>query len=173
MIINLLAMLWPVALFAWVAFVNRFPQGYVYVSGDFAQPINIENIFQNLFYTWGNGISAPAEGGFFSWFAASPYYFVFYYVPHLLGLTDTVTLSYVLFMFLTLAYFSFLFALRLMFPRGSFAFIRFFSLLYPLNLTTIYFFTYTWGFSHQVFLYVTLPLVVATFYRFLAKSTPG
>lgn len=166
-------MLWPVALFAWVAFVNRFPQGYVYVSGDFAQPINIENIFQNLFYTWGNGISAPAEGGFFSWFAASPYYFVFYYVPHLLGLTDTVTLSYVLFMFLTLAYFSFLFALRLMFPRGSFAFIRFFSLLYPLNLTTIYFFTYTWGFSHQVFLYVTLPLVVATFYRFLAKSTPG
>ena len=76
-ILGFLNIIWPLTIFFWVAYVNRFPPGYVYVSGDFAQPINIENIFKNLFYTWGNGISAPGEGGFFPWFTAVPYYLIF------------------------------------------------------------------------------------------------
>jgi len=167
----ILNILWPLLIFLWVVFINRFPQGYIYVSGDFAQPINIENIFKNLFYTWGNGISAPSEGGFFSWFAASPYYFIFYLLPHKLGLNDTNILSYVLFLFLSLSYFSFLLALKLIFKEKLTVFTRVFSLIYSINLTTIYFYTYTWGFSHQVFLYITLPLLGAVFYRYISKPS--
>lgn len=164
---KILNILWPLALFLWVAYINRFPQGYVYVSGDFAQPINIENIFKNLFYTWGNGIAAPAEGGFFSWFAAIPYYSIFYLLPHKLGFSESTTLSYVLFLFLSFAYFSFLAALKLVFDKRITFFTRTFALIYPINLTTLYFFTYTWGFSHQVFLYITLPLLGVVFYRYI------
>lgn len=156
-----------------MAFVNRFPQGYIYVSGDFAQPINIEDILKNLFYTWGNGISAPSEGGFFSWFAASPYYLVFYFLPHKLGFSDTNILSYVLFLFLSLSYFSFLSALKLIYKQKITLFARVFSLLYSINLTTIYFFTYTWGFSHQVSLYITVPLLGAVFYSYISKPSSG
>ncbi|OGC77325.1 hypothetical protein A2619_04790 [candidate division WWE3 bacterium RIFOXYD1_FULL_39_9] len=162
-----LLILIPVLLLAWVTLVNTFPEGYIYTSGDFAQPVNIKNIFHHIYYTWNNRIGAGGEGGFFSWYPTLPYYLFLYLLPSMAGLTDSQILSFVFSMFLFLSYVSFFWMLRILFGKDKPLLQSFFSLLYALNLTTLYFFTYTWGFSHQVFLYIPLPLLIAYFYKYL------
>ena len=161
--------LFPILVIVWIVYINRFPSEYVYNSGDFSQPINLSKHFNELFYTWGSGISAPGEGGPFSWFAASPYYFAFYLVPTFLGLNDSQNLSFVLFCFLFLSYISFYVSQKLLFKKQVIFYDTLFPLLYSINMTTLYFFTYTWGFSHHVFLYITLPIIISTLYLILHK----
>ena len=157
----------PVLVIFWIVYINRFPEGYVYNSGDFSQPINLVSHFQNLFYTWGNRIASTGEGGSFSWFAAIPYYFLFYILPTHLGLNDTQDLSFVFFGFLFLSYISFYVSQKLLFGKQKGFTSKLFPLLYSVNMTTLYFFAYTWGFSHHIFLYVTLPIVTSSFYLLL------
>ena len=154
----------PFLIILWIVYINKFPNGYVYNSGDFSQPINLSKHFNELFYTWGNGISAPGEGGPFTWFAASPYYFLFYIIPSRIGFSDSQILSFVLFAFLFMSYVSFYISQRLLFGKRHNLTEKLFPLLYSINMTTLYFFTYTWGFSHHIFLYITLPVIVSAFY---------
>ena len=160
----------PLVVILWVVIANIFPRGYIYTSGDFAQPINIEDMYKYLPFVWGNRLASPGEGSFFSWFAAIPYYFVFYLIPSYIGLEDSQILSFILFLFLLISYISFNFSLRIIFGKKKGLLTILYPLLYSLNLTTLYFFTYTWGFSHQAFLYTVLPLVIATFYSYQKDS---
>ena len=160
----------PLVIILWVVAINSFPSGYVYNSGDFAQPINIKLLFKDFIYTWNTRVASPGEGGYFQWFAAVPYYFIFYYVPALMGFSETFTLSYVLFLFLSLSYLSFYLCLRILFNKKD-KLTVIFPLTYAINYTTLYFFTYTWGFSHHIFLYVTFPLLLALFYKFVTKPS--
>jgi len=82
----------PFAIIIYSVVINKFPDGYIYTSGDYAQPVNIKYVFEQIFYVWGNKISAIGEGGFQSWFAAIPYYLVFYRIPDILNFTGSQTL---------------------------------------------------------------------------------
>jgi len=166
-----LLVLGPILLFLWITIVNRFPDGFTYNSGDFSQPLNIESNFKYFFYVWGDRIASPGEGGFLAWFAAIPYYFFFYLLPATIGLSETQTLSFILFFFLIFSYFSFKYAMAVIFKSKNNLFTCCFSLIYSVNQTTLYFFTYTWGFSHHIFLYVTLPVLVARFYLYVKSPS--
>jgi len=171
-ILNLIKKLLPYLVIIWAVLINLFPKGYIYTSGDFAQPVNMQNIFSDMFYVWNNRIAATGEGGFFSWFTAIPYYFVFYYLPLISGLMDSYVLSVVLFLFLLLSYLSFRVGLMLLFGKKNGYFYHIFPLVYAFNTTTLYFFTYTWGFSHQVYLYLTIPILAGVFYKLVADAQP-
>lgn len=160
----------PVLVIGWATYVNRFPQGYIFSGGDFSQPLNLQENFRRFFYVWNNRITAPAEGGFFSWFSATSFYFLDYYLPGRLGLNDTQILSFVFFSFFSLNYLSFLLATYIFFPGRDKVLRAMLSLNYSLNFTTLYFFTYSWGFSHIVLLYVFIPILTATFLSALIQK---
>lgn len=153
----------PILVIGWATYVNRFPNGFIFSGGDFSQPLNLQENFRRFFYVWNNRISAPAEGGFFSWFSATGFYFLNYYLPNRLGLNDTQVLSFVFFIFFSSAYVSFLAATYIFFPGREKVSRALVSLGYSLNFTTLYFFTYSWGFSHIVLLYVFIPVLAAVF----------
>ena len=161
----------PIAIILFSTLINSFPSGYIYTSGDFAQPINMTWVFNQMFYVWGDKLSATGEGGFQSWFAAIPYYFIHYMVPEAIGMQSSQILSYTFLLFMLMAYFSFYFATKTLFKKSNTSILKIYSLLYSFNLTTLYFFTYTWGFSHQVFLYLTIPILVAFFYKYIKKPS--
>lgn len=161
----------PVCIIAYSVLINKFPDGYIYTSGDYAQPININYVIKQIFYVWGNKISAIGEGGFQTWSTAIPYYLFFYALPKSLQFTDSQILSYILFAFLISSYFSFYFAIKTLGLVKESRFLKWFSLLYPFNLTTLYFFEYTWGFSHHVFIYITIPIIFASFFKAAKHSS--
>ncbi len=160
----------PLLVLGWVAIVNRFPEGFTFSAGDFTQPTNIQKIFGDFFYVWGSRIAAPAEGGYFSWFSATPFYFFLYFLPSKLGLTDTQVLSCVLLIILFIYYLMSLLALLLLFGKKHFLLSSVFSLIYALNPTTLYFFTYAWGPSHQVFLYPFIPILTVLLLKILGRA---
>jgi len=157
----------PLLVFGWIVFINRFPDGYAFTAGDFSQPRNIQETFHNFFYVWNNQLASVAEGGYFSWFSAFPFYFLFYFLPSKLGLSDTNTLSFILFSFLSLSYLSFLLAVKTLFSRVHNGFAALLSFIYAANSVTLFFFTYAWGFSHQILLYIFIPALVALFCKIL------
>ncbi|MEW6101875.1 MAG: hypothetical protein AB1481_06245, partial [Candidatus Omnitrophota bacterium] len=158
----------PFFIIGWVVFVNRFPSGYVFVGGDFFQPVHFKDVFHNFFFVWNNFLVASPEGGLLQTFCAFPYYFIFYFLPTQFGLNDTQILSYIFFLFLCGSYLSFLFTVRSLFKDKKNAGIdMLFSLLYAINFTTFYFFTYTWGFSHHVIIYIFIPVLSGLFVRLI------
>lgn len=161
----------PIGIILFSTLINRFPDGYIYTSGDFAQPINMTSVSNQLFHVWGNKFSAAGEGGFQSWFAAIPYYLSHYVVPESIGISPSQTLSYIFLIFMLMSYFSFYFSAKILFEKSNISILKFFALLYSFNLTTLYFFTYTWGFSHQVFLYLTIPILTTSFYKYLKRPS--
>lgn len=161
------AYIMPVCILLWVTFVNSFPQGYTFSGGDFSQALNISQIFSNFFYVWGNRICVFGEGGFFPWYNSVSFYFIFYRLPEFFGLNNTNILSYILFLFLLLSYLSFLFSIKLLFKNNNKAINALFSLCYALNLTTLYFYTFIWGFSHQIIIYIFIPVLTALFIKFI------
>jgi len=159
----------PFLIILWIAWINRFPEGYTFAAGDFGQPLNIQEMFGRFFYIWGNKIVSRAEGGPFPWSTAWLFYFFLYFIPAKLGLTDTQILSVVLFSFLSLCYVSFLLSLKILFKKVISLPAILLSLVYSLNLTTLYFFTYAWGPSHHVLLYIFIPVIAALFIKVLER----
>lgn len=169
---RILIFLIPVLIILFVVAVNRFPEGYTFGGGDTNQLLNIKDSLKDFYYIWNDRLASAGEGGFFSWFSSLPYYFLFYYVPAIFGLNNTQSLSFILFLFLTFSHLSFWYCLRLVFGDKLNPFLRSgFSLLYALNFTTLYFFTYTWGFTHQVLLYLFLPILTGYFLKFMEEKS--
>jgi hypothetical protein len=136
-----------------VVFINLFPKGYVFGGGDTSQLINVsQGSFFKLFFDW--------EG------RASLFYVIFYLLS-LVGISNSLQLSFCLGFILFGSYLSFWFFSKLIFPKLT-ELPRFFaSLFYALNLYTLFLFTGNWGYSHFPSLYVFIPILVGLYVKFL------
>jgi hypothetical protein len=140
------------AVLGFVIFINLFPKGYVFGGGDTIQLIDAKNSFRRIFYDW-NG-------------SATPFYFIFYLLSKV-GISDTAQLSFYLGIFIVGSYVSFDAFSRLIFSKTSSLFRMLGSLFYALNTFTLFYFTGNWGFSHYLWLYIFIPILVGFFIKFL------
>lgn len=144
--------LFGLAILFFVVLQNLFPEGYIIAGEDTAQFINLKENFVRMFYDWSG--------------RASLFFGIFYLLDEL-GVSDSVQLSWYLGLFIFGAYLSFYTFVRLAFKNTS-DFIAFLtSLFYALNLYTLTYFSYSWGYSHHEFLYVFIPLLAGLFLKFV------
>lgn len=134
-----------------VVLVNLFPKGYVISSTDTSQIINIQDNFLEYFF------AAPA------WFL----YLGLLYLLNFFSDNNTLNLSYTLGFFIFGAYFSFYIFSKLFFKTSNLVRSAF-SLIYALNIFTLYTFT-THGLGYHCFyyLYIFIPLLIGFFIKFL------
>ncbi|PIR73468.1 MAG: hypothetical protein COU40_01885 [Candidatus Moranbacteria bacterium CG10_big_fil_rev_8_21_14_0_10_35_21] len=141
------------AVLAFVVFINLFPKGYVFGGGDTIQLIDAKNSFGHLFYYSLNG-------------SVSLFYFIFYLLNRL-GVGDTIQLSFYLGIFIVGSYISFDAFSRLIFTKSKNLIRMLVSLFYALNTFTLFYFTGNWGFSHYLWLYIFIPILIGLFLKFL------
>jgi len=153
--------------FAWVTWINFLPTGYVVSSTDHAYFLDIKNAYKGFFYTWTNGVGYGA-GKPYNLQAAIPYYSIWRGAA-VFDLESNVAQSLYFLLFLFSAFVSFAAALRILFPETRKSIVRFvFSLLYSLNLYTLYLFMHVFGYFYQQVLYVFVPLLIALVYKILS-----
>ena len=151
-------------LFVTLAFlINPVPTGKFIAGGDFHQIFNLtDNLYRYLF-TWSHG---HGQGSYNSLWVAFPYYF-FIYLGEVLGLQPNQVASAIFFLFLSLSYFSFNLALRLLAPSINVATRQAGGVLYAVNNITLGIFGYSWGYTHHFIIYVFFPLLMALPLRLL------
>lgn len=138
-----------------VVLVNLFPKGYVLVGGDTPQFIEASSNLKKLFFEWNS--------------SAILFYSIFYFL-HKIGISNTGQLSFYFGIFILGSYISFYLFLKLIFNQASNSVKTISSLIYSLNLYTLYVFTYAWGYSHYQSLYIFIPLLIGLFIKFLQEK---
>lgn len=138
----------------WVIFVNLFPDGYVFGGGDTNQLILAKDNLGKVVFQWGWPVL---------------FYSIFYFLS-LIGISDTLQLSFYLGIFLFGSYFSFFLFSKLLFKNSTDLKRSLVSLFYSLNLYTLFLFTGNTGFSHFPSFYVFIPLLVGLFINFFKSN---
>lgn len=143
------------AVLAFVIFINLFPKGYVFGGGDTVQFIDAKNNFKKLF---------------FEYYGSAPLFYFIFYLLSRLSVSDTVQLSFYLGIFIIGSYLSFDAFSRLIFSKVSGLFRMLNSLFYALNTFTLFYFTGNFGFSHFLWLYIFIPILVGLLIKFLKSG---
>ncbi len=136
----------------WIVFVNAFPAGYHFISADIAQPLAVSERYARLV--------ADTDGRGALWYGL-------FFLLEKLGLQDGIGLSAYLFLFLGGSYASFRWFVRSVFPDTSKATVTVLSLVYAVNLHTLYLVFSGWFISPSHTLYVFLPALTGLFLAFL------
>lgn len=134
-----------------VVIVNRFPEGYVFGGGDTNQLISSQESLEKIFFNW-------RGSGFF--------YSIFYFLS-LIGVSESVQLSFYLGFIIFGAYLSFWIFTKLLFKDSTDLQRSLTALFYALNLYTLFLFTGNWGYSYFPSLYVFIPLLFGLLIKFL------
>lgn len=135
-----------------VIFANIFPKGYVFSGGDTIQFIDAKNNFSSLFYDW-NGVDS--------------FFYLIFFCLSKLGVSDSAQLSWYLGIFIFGSYISFNIFIRIFFQRMKSLPRMILSLIYALNIYTLYVFSSNWGYSYFQFLYIFIPILVGLFMKLL------
>jgi len=139
---------------AWVIFINLFPNGYIISSTDTSQIINIKETLREYFFD----------------FTAWTLYLIPLWLLSFLESPDTLNLSYTLGFFILGAYLSFYAFTRLFFKKSDLL-MSAFSLIYALNVFTLYTFTmHGLGYTPFYYLYLFVPLLIGFYLKFLQKK---
>ncbi|MFZ5981956.1 MAG: hypothetical protein ACOYS2_00035 [Patescibacteria group bacterium] len=138
-----------------VVIINAFPRGYVLVGGDTTQFIEASSNLKRLFFEW-NSIAII--------------FYSFFFLLDKMGISNTNQLSFYLGIFVLGSYLSFYLFLKLLFNRTNSLVKTILSLIYSLNLYTLYIFTYAWGYSHYQSLYIFIPLLIGLFVKFFQEK---
>lgn len=152
-------------------FRNMIPEGRIVAGGDFLQWMSFGRQLSNFSYTW-----ASEALGYFQ----ISYPHLLYYAPfHALASILKLSLSQQSFLY----YFIFLYGSFLSFYLSTFCYTSgtqlrnewriVIALGYAFNIFTFYNFVGLWGFSPFFFLYVLIPVVFGTTYRYLTSTTHG
>ncbi len=142
--------------------LNRLPEGYQVAAGDFYQLNDARNISDRFFYLW----FSQAHGGLFNQlFIGGPYYWLLsIFTSNGVSLAWTSAIS--TFVFLFCSFWSADQGLRILGLRSVRVRLAA-SFLYTFNLFTLTIFTYSWGYSPHMLLYIFSPLLIANFLAFL------
>ena len=136
---------------SWVIFINLFPEGYIISSTDTSQIINIKDNLWRYFFV------------FPSWFL----YLLFLKFLGYFATSDTFNLTLTLGFLIFGSYLSFYLFVRLFFKKSDLLIIIF-SLLYALNIFTLYTLTmHGLGYTPFYYLYIFIPLLTGFFIKFL------
>lgn len=138
-----------------VILVNIFPRGYVLAGGDTTQFIEASSNLKKIFFEWDSNAIL---------------FYSFFYFLNKIGISNTAQLSFYLGIFIFGSYISFYLFLKLLFNKINNSVKVISSLIYSLNLYTLYIFTYAWGYSHYQSLYIFVPLLVGLFIKFLREK---
>jgi hypothetical protein len=145
-----------------MVYINISPDGMIFAGGDVYQPINPDWFKEKFGYTWSHW---RGEGGYA---VGMVFYSVLYItilsIGNLLSLsTSEQSLIYYV-LYWGGPYFSFLFAAKILKSNNIYSDfeIKFLSFLYALNPYTFYIFFSIWGFNAFPFIYITIPIVIAS-----------
>jgi hypothetical protein len=154
------------SIFAFLSFVCfRLPSGSIVAGGDFYQLLDYQAQLSRYQYAWMHQVG---QGGYNPLFVTYPFYFL------LAGLnlvfSSSVIASWILFLFLSLAFFSTWYSLSWLVPGLQRDKKVFLALLYALNSFVLTIFTYTWGFTHHFLIYLAVPVLMGSFLQFISNK---
>ena len=137
-----------------VVLINIFPKGYIISSTDTSQIINAKDFFSNLFFNFPNTF----------------WYYGLIYILDSLNIPPTTQLSFTLGIFIFGSYLSFYTFTKLFFKKSNFLQSTF-SLIYALNIFTLFTFTmHGLGYTSFYYLYIFIPLLIGFFIKFLTTE---
>jgi hypothetical protein len=148
-----------------VSYINIFPEGYIFSGGDVVQYFNFEKILNDFNLTWSNQVG---EGHFLQYFSYNLFYFFLFIVSHTFNIGASGQSFFYYFIFLSGSFWSFYITISFFKRTTEERYKTIFSLLYTFNMFTFYNFYYTWGFSPFLFLYILLPLILGTTYKYFS-----
>lgn len=146
-----------------------FPSGFIFASGDVCQFPEIKEYYNNFFYSWDTNV----DGGHFSLNQYSILYYFPFYIANRLGFSDSMSSFLFYFIFLLGSFLSFYFALNLFSQKTNENKLLWIilSMLYTINPYTLYVFTYIWGYSPFLILYIFIPLIFASTIKYFLSDT--
>lgn len=153
-------------IFGSIAFVFfKLPADHLVAGGDFYQLTNYTEQLSRYQYAWFHQIG---QGSYNPLFIAYPYYLILAGIN--IFFNSAWISSWIIFLFLCGAFFSFWVCLRLIAPGMNQDKKIFASLLYALNTFILTIFTYSWGYTHHFLIYLAFPFLFASYISFLQSS---
>lgn len=156
-----------ILLFVFIAILNMSQSGYMIAMGDFFQYYNIE---ENLFkyrQAWG---STPGQGTYNTLSSSYPYHLYLGFVeyifkdPAIVGAVWMIT-------FFTLSYFGMYICLKNFNTESHNLKRSILAFFYSINPITSMIFVYSWGYTHHVLIYLSLPYILYIFFNFTQKDS--
>jgi len=153
----------------YVAIINVFPKGYIFVLGDVTQYFNLGSILKNFNYVWESSLTG--FGNFLTLYPYRLYYLVVYFLKSVLSLTSSQQSSVYYLIFLLGSFWSFYLSSTWLYRKKDNLNLKvLLSLVYTFNIYTLYNFIYSWGFSPFLILYILIPPTFVLIFRFLSGS---
>jgi len=153
-------------------FINKIPQDHSIAQGDFYQVINLKENYSRYAFTWFNHYG---QGMYNNVIPAFPFY-MFGTLLETIGLSNNLIAQATMFLFLYLSFLSFYFSLRIiqdLFQKEMNESTRIFAgLFYAFNPYTFGVFSFSWGYTHHLLLYIFIPLILGLFMRILVRRQP-
>lgn len=165
--------IWPitaVVILGLLAWINKFPDGFIFSGGDVTQYFNRSWVERNLHYIWSNNVG---EGGFNPIFLYYPFYSFLFFLSDMLNLTPSDESVLYIFIFLGGAFVSCFIGLSILnknyteFPSLDRSLLAF---IYAVNPYTLYAVYFIWGYSPFLIMYLIFPIIFAASLKLFISS---
>jgi len=155
------------AFIIFVAFISRFPEGYIFAAHDFSYPLDIQKYIESYSYLWNNYYLGLGE--YTLAYSAIPFYILVNFLKNLFNLGNSGQSIIFYALFYLSSFWGFYISVKLFDSEKALKSWQssLIGLAYTFNPYTFYIFYFQYGFTPFLYLYAFFPVYLGLLHRYM------